>query len=77
MKLYRSKKYKHRVELEVPPDEITIIEIGGYTFLRSGANQFQCATCLSLMGMRPVAARIMGEVRPLKLIKDCDCPPQK
>jgi hypothetical protein len=74
------KKYKHRVEMEVPPKDVVTLKIGGYTFFRGGtdSNQLQCATCLCLMSMQPISSdKKTGEVRRIKVVKDCDCPPQK
>ena len=73
-------KFPHRVELEIPLKDMVMVTIGGYKFFRGGidSNQFQCVTCLCLMGTQTLSGeKVDGQVRRLKLVKDCDCPPQK
>lgn len=68
-----------QVELIVPPEDVVTLDINGYKFFRGReSNTFQCATCLNVMGILPVdvAGYNRGEVRTLKIVKDCECPRQ-
>lgn len=67
--------HPNRIELDLPEDKLTLIELGGYKFFKQG-NQFQCATCICTMGSQAQPEKIQGKVRKLKLIKDCDCEKQ-
>ncbi len=71
-----AKTLKHHVELDVPEKELSIVTIGGYKFFNNG-NSFQCATCTEIMGSYPRSLMVRGKTRKIKLVKDCDCPPQK
>lgn len=70
----------NRVVLEIPDKDVVLLDIDGYKFFRGrDSNEFQCATCLNIMGIQPIddwKNSQMGKVRRLKLIKDCDCPKQ-
>lgn len=60
-------------ELDLTADTI---DIDGYKILKSGL-AFQCATCLSLLGVVASDRASKGEIRKIIISKDCDCPRQK
>ncbi len=67
------------MNISIPSTSIlaNLIEIDGYKFFYFGEKEVQCATCLSIMGIVPGGKSILGKVRKIILIKDCDCPRQK
>ncbi len=69
-------KDKHNKEFDIPPRWLDMMQIAGYSFFKNGT-QFECATCLQVMGREIRTPMVKGKTRKFKLIKQCDCPPQK
>lgn len=77
--------HPNRGQFEVT-EQLVILEVDGFKFFRGQkSNDFQCVTCLNMMGM--VGKHEFGEkeeklthkngIRRIMLQKDCDCPRQK